>query len=1343
MLGEVDASDQGESMMTSEGEPQSMSDALEDVKRAILDEAGDSLLFESKIASDLGSRHRGRNFDTTEIAVGNLDATGHDTVAALGNLVAESTRQVAGKHEETNPNISEVDSEPIAKASRAKFLSLLNDVERGHAFGTWSQLNFSSDAIGNVEEPIYDAISCAMMSLLEDTDAAAADVDPVTCHNSEGAHVDPIQSGSDVSSDGNTSHHGVEPSVSAELKEALPTMRVWCSLQDARRAIICHALAARYGPIANVPIGAAMAGAPLVLVIRESQIMATSVQGPFVEGTVAGSKSVSVDFNGSDASEVWHGACLGMAVLCILDIDLTGDVAAAVDAQLAREHAQSNLAPILVVIQANHDSTITAQSLALRKVCDRHGARMHLEGSTVMAVAGIDESLDAVATFQSYDTVLLEPAAWFGVGSCAVTTFHQTNANSMENQNRASTSTTPDKENMVSSSAPSLGPLFGLWTFLKRLGLYHARSIVSEATRISQILATEIGKIPNLTTESCGLGSTVRITYVMSRADRLTRKYKAREEISRVNKALWQEVDAEFSSLQVRLAVDSDHTWLVFSASRLVQGSPFSIPGEVSILELVKKLSETASKYEMSCIGSSPYTSRVCRLSDYQVVSEEEAGVSCVLSYGAFRIVPEEFDSSWHEDEAKFVVVHGLTSRLASTLATRSDEYNNNDSFNPHSRRFDSSQRGAQGRSSRYNLLPFEFFLHSNNQSGAPDFLTVETREAGRSKNPINEATMAAEFVISCVTEVCNEWRETNFAPIRPNSLANVAGLDTFSHGSQPRRSKRRELRPTKDTRAEHLGGQRNASTGSELRQMPKEISHESHIEREDDSDNEVYRLLDETVDRDEKNCSLEVKDSYSHEVPREHREALERKGESTQLEESFGDSPSVRSHWFGSSNGRDHRRRGGIGERNGGSKRQQNSDSSENSDGDRSDSDSGKSGDDFSDSDSEKSDNSYSGKEESSDDDVTRDSRKTKLRHGKGRDSRLESADESEESDSEFSEDRGNNGRREAVPPRDQPPPRRGLLSWWRGQPADKPVVRAESLDGSESSFASASDGHGHVRRNSGGSHGYDLDSEAGSESHASSSDNSHDISSHGTGRGSDDGEFTDEDSIDEDRDNKSTVTREQGVSKFGFNWLSKKVLPGSTGTSQPSGSSRSQTRAEAQASRACAVGLSNPKATARGRRNGRSRRYSSTDSEAESSHSESRNSSDEASVTSSDADSYRASQRRGSTGDRSKAAASTRGWFSRVPPKDEKTRQASRSRATEERRRDGRSRRSFDGSFSSESSDYEERREVRRPTGKGPSKSPASGSSVLSWFAGGPTAGTVTRPSVSRPRNSNGRCR
>lgn len=1303
MLGTDDSFEQGGSMMNSEGEPQSMSDVLDVLKAEILDQTGHSSHFKRKLASDPVERQRVDDFDAGAIAVESLDANAYDTVASLGNLVAASARHVTS--EENDQQQSE-ESEPSPEGPRTTFISLLNDVERGHAFGLWSDLNLSATAVRQATDSISEAIVGAVMSLLENPEGAETGHEAV--NEAERKHINLSVSDSDASSSQAVERRGRETTLSAELPEALPTLLVWASSQDARRAIIHHALAARYGSLKQVPIGAAMAGAPLVLVVREKKRVECSLQELYGKEYVDDSQSEGTDGHETGACGAWRAACLGMAIIYMLEVDLLADIAVAVDAKLSREHAESNLAPVLVVIQTDHESTITAQSLALRKVCDRHGARMHLEGPSLMAVASIDESLDAVVTFQSYNTMLLEPAAWFGVGSCAVTTFHQADSGLVVTQTDDLMQTVVAGETAGSFRKSSTGPLFGLWTLLKRLGLYQARSIVSGAIRMSLTLASELRKVPNISCDSCGLGSTIKITYVMSRSERLIRKYKAREEVSRVNKALFQEVVEEFSPLQIRLAAENEQAWLVFSASRLVESMPFNIPGEASVFDFAKRLSETATKYEMSCIGSSPYTSRVCRLSDYQVVTEEEVGVSCVLSYGAFRIVPEEFDSSWQEDEAKFAVVHGLTSRLAETLAERTDHHNNTGSLGQGNQTVESPHRGTIGRSSRYNLLPFEFFLHSNNPRGVPDFLTVETRDAGRSKNPINEATMAAEFVVSCVSQVCKQWREATCAPVRSNALANVAGLEAFGVDDHSRRSKGQEDRPTDSGRTVLLNRRRKAKNMSQSRETESQMSQEPRLERDDDVEGEGRRQTDDLGDRERyESFSNSLSDPSSPNIPHHQSEAMGEGDENGGLEQSLGGSPRVRSHWYGSSSGagrRNQKRRGNEREN-----RRQNSDSSESSEEDLSESENSKSGDDLSES---NSDNSSSG-EESSEEDENSNGRKLKLRK-KERASRDESEEESDGSDSEESEDRRESASGGPDTSSNNPPARRGLLSWLRGHPSSQPAVAAESLDGSESSFASASDGHSRTRRGNSDRLGSESDSKD-SGSRASTSDISDGIS----GRGASDADYSDEDSLEEERKEKGPSPREEGVSRFGFNWLSKRVLPDSAGASEAAPSSRSHSRAP-EKSRTGAAERRNSKMTVAGKRSVRSRRYSSTSSEAESSQSASRDYSDEESESSCNSGSARGSQGRRANAGRSKAPAPTRGWFSRASPAVGNKARAPRNRASEERRHERHSRQSFAGSFSSESSEYEERSATRRHPRNGQSKTPTSGSSVMSWLGG-----------------------
>lgn len=1297
-----------------------MSETLEALKASILEDTIDPMYSKNTNELPLHKRDILHDFEAKTMTVGHVKTSVREAMKSIGILLNLSTTRARADIYHSG-GLKE-GKKSTKDAGRSEYRSLLNDVEMGHAFGTWSIMNLSRTAIAEVGQSVDGAISDAVLCLLQDNEVM--DVESRTMSGSERSFSGSVQSESQTSF-GRVSERKDNRKAPLNSHESAPKVLVWPNSQNARVAIIRHALVAKYGHIKNVPVGAAMAGAPLVLLVRERLLTASSPEDLLVKAAFADASEVR---SGEELIGDWSAALFGMAVMSVLDVDSLNDIASAVDVQLSNKHARSNLAPILVVVRALHESTITTKSFHLRAVCARHGARLHLEGPAVSAVARVDGTVQNITTFQCFDTLLLEPAAWFGVRACAVATFHQAGSMPPTEEDNDPRVKGTSSQTLESLSETSIGPLFGLWMLLSRLGLCHSRSLVSKATNLSQLLTSELSGIPNLGTVSCGLGSTVKVSYVLSRADRLVRKYKAREEISKVNGALFSQIAEEARELSMRLSVENKQTWIVFSASRLMEEACLEVPSDACIHNLVRRLRDIASKYEMCCIGSSPYTSRICRLSDYQVVTEAEVGPSYVLCYGAFRIVPDEFDSSWREDEAQLDVVHDLTARLAMALAEKLQEHNNSARMKQEHRRKSSLTDNTRSLSTLLSSLPFEFFLHAQNADGVPDFLTVEVCDSGKPAKAINEATMAADFVSDCVTKVRNCWRGIEASPVRPHTLANVAGLDTFVGDKRtPRSTPKTDISDEKTGSDPAYKSVKDNEAMGVCKAQPQDLATQRSLEREDAINERTLPQLNDigVEDHLDKYYSADEGPSSAFpDVTGEHMEPLYTRGPPAPIEDSLGAFPSARSHWLGFDNDSGTRRGG---ERNSNRKRRH-SGSSENTEesGESSKSDSSSSDGRASDSNSERS-SSDSGESTDNKNNHRRGGGKSKNRRVRSGKTAIDE-EGNDESDSEWSEGDSEGDSGQLATSRREPSVRRTLLSWWRGKavlPGIEDVADRQKSDlSSESSNNSRSNNQGPVKQNHRrGSQSYQSESEEDSESNDADSD--------------EDAHHSDEDesdSADESEDyarsKNSVIFASMGVNRFGFNWLSKKVLPAGNATSEEATSSRSRSRARSQ-SQDRSIQHYAAKKTVRARDES-NRRYSSTSSHDALSHRESSDYSDKSSDNSSGEDSRPGS--RATTGS-PKVDAESRGWFSRRATVT--THRASASKVSQEQRGIDRPRQSRDASFSSESSDYEAHNSDRR---RG---QPASTSSVLSLFGGTNSPMKAGAPRTSRGKTSSGRRR
>jgi hypothetical protein len=339
-----------------------------------------------------------------------------------------------------------------------------------------------------------------------------------------------------------------------------PEVCVWTNVCDARLAVIRESLAARFGYLERAPIFAAMAGPPSVLVLRVSSVTVQSVE----ELDDLLSDAETEDSAGRKLITDWQRACMGIAVLNVVDVNSGWEVPSVAEACLSSEVSEFNMSPILVVLSTSHDSGLSANIEGLRNACDKFNSRLHIEGPALVIAMQPSSVPNMKAGLALAHSVMLEVAEWFGFSTCGVVTYHhadfvlsciETGSSSGTEQDDASDSGTSEIEvklratagarNLIygsgAASSFNLGPTLALWYFLSRMGLSRIRSLVELTSQLSDNLYSAVSRTQNLNAFRSGADSNVKLTYVMSRADKLLRKYKARQQVSNINRAIFED----------------------------------------------------------------------------------------------------------------------------------------------------------------------------------------------------------------------------------------------------------------------------------------------------------------------------------------------------------------------------------------------------------------------------------------------------------------------------------------------------------------------------------------------------------------------------------------------------------------------------------------------------------------------------------------------------------------------------------------------------------------------------------------------------------------------------------
>lgn len=1037
----------GPTMMTAESGAGAIFSAIEDVKASLLEPADKQPL---AIGEEPSIRAQKSSFKASlrrlERCANAAPADGSAADRSLLLSLPDGGDRMVGS------------TDAVALSSRRKLARLGDEVHATHGLGVWRAMNAESEEYSATQGLLCGAVGEAVGLLLSETPTGSA----------EGDHqADRLRTDRDV--------------------------LVWPDAYTARQSVVRHALAARYGSCENSPLSATMAGPPVVILVEEqdSSDIGMSLDG---EGYMESQSKLFQD---------WRAATLGMTLLSTVLVESHEQIAVAVDAHVAREAARANLAPVLVVLRVEDNSTLSAGLSDLRNVCDFYNAQLHIEGPGLCAVAHSRESRQAVQSLQTLDSAQsfsLDPAAWFGIPCCAVVTLLQSKGGGREGKD---VQTIPGLNCLPSLS---LGPIAGLWMFLTRMGLAQIRSLVSQTVQLSGDFVHAISSFPNLETRRCGFESTLKISYVMSRSDRLLRKYKAKEQVSKINRCIFDDAIEQCSTLRMTLSYQNDQEWIVFSPAKLLSSGTLWTPGAEAVHQVVDKMIVGTSKYEMSVIGSPVFAHKFGGLPDFHIVDESEAGHMHIFCYGAFRIVPEELSRYWREYAEDVDVVCQLTANMASTLADRLGEIRKSLSPSHTSRRnqkFSSLEgKTKSGKTKSKSApcpeeLPFDFFLHAKNENGAPDFLTVEVRELRDPSHAVEEASLAADIVLSAAEAVCNSWRKSIGAPLRPSSLANVKGLDTFLQ------------LPKYETPA-----QESASTDRERREG-------RGIER--------GALKSEKYSRRAKHSEL-ASDDEEYNSAKEDRglvhDSVRPKTEDGNINYQHDGMKYARSHFFGSGSART------------GSERQGNRKTSrkrrdESGDDDESSEDSG-------DKYSRRGGGNRGGRGDDSDESEDYGTASEKDSVSEQDDDDIESdADASSGSESDDEEDDRSNA---------TATPRVGLMGWLKGN-TDKEIQSASKPSSSDPPKGSKMDSESSEEENSlkGGdsysthsdeSHSQDISADERSEDSESSSDADEDEK---------DENVVDESSSEQESQRKpGPIDKPQAASgRFGFNWLSLKVLP------------------------------------------------------------------------------------------------------------------------------------------------------------------------------------------------------
>lgn len=422
----------------------------------------------------------------------------------------------------------------------------------------------------------------------------------------------------------------------------LPPLHPFNHLHDAREAALNAALGVRYGSLSAAPTAAMIAGAPLVLYVKQSFLRGGRVH---LGGEVKG--------EGDDGLKEWENICAGLAVVEEVEVEEVHFVRAVVGGRLREAVKSRGLAPVLVVVQMSHDGELAMGADVLRAVCDGYGARLHVEGDGVgMLLGGGEVGVKAMAGVAH--SVLVDVGAWFGRLGTAV---------------------------MLGVAGGGegtawLGGVMSLWFLLERVHLQRCRKLLEAACEGAKLLVEGLYSVPHLLeVKIVGSARHALVSYAVLDA--------SAEMTTAVNWAMFAHLQRTFPQFRHLLVMGrhENREWLVFSPMHVFNGPVDATPvSNETIRALCQDSIYAARRCEMVVSGKAAFISQTRQCQDVEVeslVTRRKTDSSKLLFFAALRVTPfreVSRNGHWKKDEEMAAKVEKYTCALASLLEELKDE---------------------------------------------------------------------------------------------------------------------------------------------------------------------------------------------------------------------------------------------------------------------------------------------------------------------------------------------------------------------------------------------------------------------------------------------------------------------------------------------------------------------------------------------------------------------------------------------------------------------------------------------------------------------------------------------
>ncbi|KAA8496194.1 hypothetical protein FVE85_2349 [Porphyridium purpureum] len=543
----------------------------------------------------------------------------------------------------------------------------------------------------------------------------------------------------------------------APQQQAVKRLKVWPNALEARRAVLHAALAAKYGSIEQVPSAVMMAGAPVVLFVRDA-CCGTS-QGHFGDSVVSAEKCLLefVDYEPAQflagvqsEREVasadlllwqWQSVCLGAALVKVVDVAKAEQVRLLIGTIVKNEVLEAGFAPVLIVLHAPaHSQLLQPAALdALAALGTALRVRLHIESDCVPLLAHGEVPRNVQQVCDTAHSLILEPSKWFGFEApCASLTYMQPerwNAdvddedvdsgdeddNSIEEEasmgepglgddregmrdgsgsDHEGDSDEGSERNMVSRKAKSsrarkrplgtfrtegelaittvlqegsLHAVVALWLLMTRLGTLRMRKLVEDCVVATSRVLEHLYLSPSLEVRVAGCGALL-ISHRMSQVDKAMRKYKARDRLAWVNRALLRLCTAQDAARYLCLGLltqgvpsssaasgsdsstslpSGDEQLILFSVPRILALNKLSVPEQTDAERFGDLLSSLSRDYEIALVSGQAFSRKMLRArTDLHLLDAQLAkSINAVVSFAVLRLVPEELESEQGEGD--------------------------------------------------------------------------------------------------------------------------------------------------------------------------------------------------------------------------------------------------------------------------------------------------------------------------------------------------------------------------------------------------------------------------------------------------------------------------------------------------------------------------------------------------------------------------------------------------------------------------------------------------------------------------------------------------------------------